>query len=84
MVLCSWWFRASATNGMGRKMLTELHGISPILMEMGCWDIVLCVWAIFSIFTILSIYMERSKNIGKGKASSSSMVRVVKKRKVDT
>ena len=84
MVLCSWWFRASATDGMGRKMLTELHGISPILMEMGCWDIVLCVWAMFSIFAILAISMARSKNIGKGKAPSSSMERSVKKWKADT
>ena len=42
VVLCSWWIRASA-DGMGRKMLTKLNGISPILVEMGCWDIVLCV-----------------------------------------
>ena len=34
VVLCSWWLRASAANVMGRKMLTELHGISLILMEM--------------------------------------------------
>ena len=30
MVLCSWLLRASAADGMGRKMLTELHGVSPI------------------------------------------------------
>ena len=84
VVLCSWWFRASAVDGMGRKMLTELHGISPILMEMGCWDIALCFWAMFSIFSILAISMARSKNIGKGKAPSSSMERSVKKWKADT
>ena len=38
----------------------------------------------FSIFSILAISMERSKNIGKGKAPSSSMERAVKKRKADT
>ena len=51
---------------------------------MGCWDIVLCVWAVFSIFSILAISMTRSKNIGKGKAPISSMERAVKKQKADT
>ena len=83
VVLCSWWIRAS-TDGMGRKFLSELNGASPILMEMGCWDIVLCVWVVFAIFSILAISMERLKNIGKGKAPSSSMERAVKKRKDDT
>ena len=40
--------------------------------------------AIFAIFSILSISMARLKNIGKGKAPSSSMERAVKKRKADT
>ena len=84
VVLCSWWLRASAADGMGRKILTELHGVSPILMEMGCWDIILCIWAIFAIFSILAISMARSKNTGKGKAPSYSMERTVKKRKADT
>ena len=83
VVLWSWWIRASA-DGMGRKMLTELNEISPILVEMGCWDIVMCVWAMFAIFSILAISMARSKNIGKGKAPTSSMDRAVKKWKVDT
>ena len=83
VVLCSWWIRALA-DGMRRKFLTELNRASPILMEMGCWDIILCVWVAFSIFSIFSISMAISKNIGKGKAPSSSMERVVKKRKVDT
>ena len=65
-------------------MLTELHGVSPILLEMGCWETILCIWAILSIFAILAISMARSKNTGKGKAPSSSMERVVKKWKADT
>ena len=73
MVLCSWLLRASIADGMGRKMLTELHGASPILLEMGCWEIILCIWAIFAIFAIFSISMARSKNTRKGKAPSSSM-----------
>ena len=59
VVLCSWWLGASVTDGMRRKMLTELHGMSPILMEMGCWDIILCIWAMFAIFAILAISMAR-------------------------
>ena len=59
VVLCSWWLRASSADGMGRKFLTELNEISPILVEMGYWDIVLCVWAMFSIFSILAISMAR-------------------------
>ena len=82
VVFCSWWVRASA-DGMGRKFLSELNEASPILMEMGCWDIV-CIWAMFSIFSILAISMARSKNLGKDKAPSSSMERAVKKRKADT
>ena len=42
------------------------------------------MWAILAIFSILALSMARSKNIGKGKATGSSMERVVKKRKVDT
>ena len=83
VVLCSLWIRALAV-GMGRKILSDLHGANLILMEIGYWDIVLCVWAIFAIFSILAISMARSKNTGKGKAPSSSMERAVKKRKADT
>ena len=71
-VFCSWWIRASA-DSMGRKFLTELNEASPILMEIGFYNIILGIWAMFSIFYILSIFMARSKNIGKGKAPSSSM-----------
>ena len=83
VVLCSLWLRA-LTDGMGRKLLSELNETSPILIEMGYWDIVLYVWAVFSIVVILAVSMARSKNIGKGKAPSSSMERAVEKRKVDT
>ena len=83
VVFCSLWIRA-LTGGLGRRFLSDLHEASPILMETGFWDIVLCVWAIFSIIDILSISMARSKNTGKGKAPSSSIERAVKKRKSDT
>ena len=80
MVLCSWLLRASVAHSMGRKILTDPEGVSPILLEMGLWETVVCVWAILSIFAIVAISMARSKNTGKGKALSSSMERVVKKK----
>ena len=57
VVLCSWLLRASAADVLGRKMLTELKGVSLILLEMGCWETIVCVWAILAIFTILAISM---------------------------
>ena len=83
VVFCSLWIRAMA-SGMGRRFLSDLHRASPILVESGYWDIVLCVWAIFAIIAILAISMARSKNTRKGKAPSSSVERAVKKRKSDT
>ena len=66
---------------MGRKVLNDLEKVSPILLEMGCWETFLCVWTVLAIFTILAISMPKSKNTGKLKATSSSMERAVKKRK---
>ena len=79
MVLCSWLVRASSMSGMGRKVLNDLERVSPILPEMGCWETFVCVWTVLAIFAILAISMARSKNIGKGKATSPSMERAVKK-----
>ena len=76
VVFCFLWIKALA-DGLGRKLLSDLHGACPILLEIGYWDIILCVWAVFVIFYILSISMEISKNTGKGKDSSSSMERAV-------
>ena len=83
VVFVTWWFGVSA-DGMGRKFLSDLHGASPVLLETGFWDIMLYVWAICAIIAILAISMARSKNIGKGKAPSSSMERAMKKRKPDS
>ena len=63
---------------MGRKILTDLEGVSPILLDIGLWETVVCVWAILAICIILDVSMARSKNTGKGKAASSSMERAVK------
>ena len=79
VVLCSWLIRAFTT-----KILTDLKGMGPILVEMGCWETIVCVWAILAIFAILAISMARSKNTGKGKAPSSSMELAMKKWKADT
>ena len=84
VVLCSWLVRASARIDMGRKVLNDLEKVSPIMLEMGWLDIFVCGGAILSILSILAIFMVRSKNTGKGKATNSSMERAVKKRKVDT
>ena len=35
VVMCSWLLRASAAHSMGRKILTDLERVSPILLEMG-------------------------------------------------
>ena len=83
VVFCSLGIRALAGD-IGRRFLSDLHGTSPVLMETRYWDVVLCVWVIFSIISILAISMAKSKNTGKGKAPSSSMERAVKKRKADT
>ena len=84
VVLCSWLVRASVMSGMGRKVLTDLERVSPILLEMGCWDTFVCVWIVLAIFAIVAISMARSKNTWKRKATNSSMKRVIKKRKGDT
>ena len=83
VVFCTWWFGVSV-DGMGRKLLSDLHGASPVLLETGFWDFALYVWAICAIIAILVVSMERSKNIWKGKAPSTSMERAVKKRKSDS
>ena len=83
LVFFTRWFGVSA-DGMGRKFLSDLHGASPVLLETSFWNIFLYVWGICAIISILDVSMARSKNIGKGKAPSSSMERVVKKRKADS
>ena len=83
MVFCTWWFGVSV-EGMGRKVLSDLHGASLVLFEIGLWDLVIYIWAICAIIAILTVSMARSKNIEKGKAPGSSMERAVKKRKSDS
>ena len=66
---------------MGRKVLSDVHGVSPVLFEIGLWDFLIYIWAVIA---ILAISMARSKNIRTGKGPSSSMERAVKKRKSDS
>ena len=68
---------------MGRRMLSDVHRASPVLFETGFWDLMIYIWAIWAVIALISISMARSKNIGRGKASSSSMEQAVKKRKSD-
>ena len=42
------------------------------------------MWAVLVVFSVLVISMVRSKNTGKGKSTSYSIERAVKKKKVDT
>ena len=56
VVLCSQLIRASATNGMGRKVLTDLERVSPILLEMGCWETIVCMGYSFYIRHFGHIY----------------------------
>ena len=83
VLFCTWWLGVSA-DGMGRKVLSDMYGASPVLFETGFWDLVICIWAICAIIAILAVSMAQSKNIGKGKAPGSSKERAMKKRKSDS
>ena len=83
VLFCAWWLGVSAVS-MGRRMLSDVHRASLVLFETGFWDLMIYIWAIWAVIAIIAISMARSKNIGKGKASSSSMGQAVKKRKSDT
>ena len=73
MALCSWLVGVFSMKGLGRKVMNGVERVSPIILEMGLWEILVCVWAILAVFSILAISMARTKNTGKGKATSSSM-----------
>ena len=68
---------------MGRRLLSDVHRASLVLFETGFWDMMIYFWAIWAVIAIIAISMARTKNTGKGKASSSSMDQAVKKRKPD-
>ena len=59
MALSSWLVRASAMNGMRRKVLNDLERVSPIMLEMGLWDIFfVCVGRSGNILYLGHIYGE--------------------------
>ena len=82
VLLFAWWLGVSG-DSMGRKVLSDAHGVSLVLFETGFWDLMIYIWAIWAVIAIIAISMARSKNVDKGKASSSSMGQAVKKRKFD-
>ena len=61
VVFCSWWIRGS-TVGMGRKFLFELIRASPILMEMGYWDIV-CVLGLSLLYFLFLPYLWQDRKM---------------------
>ena len=72
------WLGVSAVS-MSRRLLSDVHRASPVLIETSFWDMMIYIWAIWAVIAIIAISMARSKNIGRGKASSSSMEQAVKK-----
>ena len=42
MLFCTRWFGVSA-YGMGRKVLSDMHGVSPVLFETGFWDFLIYI-----------------------------------------
>ena len=82
LLFCDYWMGGYALH-MGRRLLLDVHRANPVLFETGYWDMMIYFWAIWAVIAIIAISMARSKNTGKGKASSSSMERAVKKRKPD-
>ena len=43
MVLSSWLVRASSINDVRREVLNDLGRVSPIILDMGWWEIFVCV-----------------------------------------
>ena len=68
-----------ATKVVGQKFLRDMGKGSLVLVEIGLWECFLCVWAILAVLSLLVVSMARTKNIGKGKAASSSVERAMKK-----
>ena len=81
MLCFTWWLGVSGVS-MGMKVLSDVHGVSPVLFETGFWDFLIYIWAIWAVIAILAISMARSKNIRTGKGPSSSMERAVKKKEI--
>ena len=42
VLFCAWWLGVSA-GSMGRKVLSDAHGVSPVLFETGFWNVMLYI-----------------------------------------
>ena len=71
-------------KGCGVESLRDMGKGSSVLIKMGLWECFLCVGVILVVLSFIVVSMARTKNTGKGKATSSSMDRAVKKRKANT
>ena len=60
--------------------MNDLERVSPILLELGCWETFVCVWAVLAIFSIVAISMARSNNTRKGKAIALLWSEMLKKK----
>ena len=58
VLFCAWWLGVSV-DGMGRKVLSDINGVSPVLFETGFWDLMIYIWAIWAVIAILAISMAR-------------------------
>ena len=67
ILFCDCWLGGYAVH-MGRRLLSDVHRASPVLFEIGYWDMMIYFWAIWAVITIIAISMARSKNTGKGES----------------
>ena len=67
VVFFSLWFRASSADVMGRKFLSDFHGASPVLMEIGYWDVVVCVWAVLPYFLFFPYLWQDLRTLERAK-----------------
>ena len=42
VLFCAWWLGVSA-DGMGRKVLSDINRVSPVLFEIGFWDLIIYI-----------------------------------------
>ena len=42
VLFCAWWLGVSA-DGMGRKVLSDMNWVSPVLFETGFWDLMIYI-----------------------------------------
>ena len=65
-MLCSLWIRALAV-GMGRKLLSDLHGANPGTYGDRLLGYCFMFWAVFSIFSILPYIWQDLRTLERAK-----------------